>query len=187
MHRLAVSKMSNQLRKARGMLKSFTLPKVTRYLVMAIFLAGTYCMWLAAYGPFDLSALGAVLSLPIALLLYRLDVRVKAATHDLRGKRPVALAVLSLSSYFFFSGYTITRGAHELIAEPSIHEARISPSRSNRKTLCNYAVNIRTFMHRQYCAEKDVYKRFMIDPVTWNTKALLITTESLLGLSLIHI
>jgi hypothetical protein len=52
------------------MLEKYELPKISRYLLTALFLPVLYSMYLAGYGPFNLSRLGAFVSLPVALLAY---------------------------------------------------------------------------------------------------------------------
>lgn len=162
------------------MLKKYEMPQVGKYLLAALFPFILYSLYLAGYGPFDLSLLGALASLPAAILLYRLDTKVKFLTYDLRGKRLAALAIISFGLYFTFSGYIITRGVHELIAKPNEQAAHIGPG-SSRQFVCKYSIRIHAPVRRDYCPSKDVYERFKIDSITWRTRAWLITSESPLG------
>ncbi|MEX6503539.1 hypothetical protein [Pseudomonas zhanjiangensis] len=163
------------------MLKKYDLPKLSRLLLAALFLPLLYSMYLAGFGPFELSLLGALASLPIAVLLYRLDVKVKFLTHDSQRKRLAALAIVSFCCYFTFSGYIITRGVHELIAKPNRQTVRIGPNHSGRRAFCKYSVGIQALAQKDYCASKNEYDQLKIDSITWRTTAWLVTSDSPLG------
>ncbi|UUY08114.1 hypothetical protein LRS11_20305 [Pseudomonas sp. J452] len=163
------------------MLRNYDLPKIGRYLLVALFLPMLYSIYLAGNGPFDLSLIGLPASLPVAILLYRLDTKVGFLTIDRRGKHLAVLAVISFCCYFSFSSYIVTRGVHELIAEPNRHAVRIGPGSSSRRELCRYSIEISTPVKKYYCASRDEYQQFKVDPITWRTNAWLVTSDSPLG------
>lgn len=163
------------------MLKNYELPKIGRYLLAALFLPILYSIYLADYGPFNLSLIGAFVSLPVVILLYTLDTKVGFLSQDRRGRRLAALAILSLCCYFTFSSHIVTQGVHELIAEPNRHAVRIGPGSSSRRELCKYSIRIYTPENRYYCASRDEYQQFKIDAITWRTNAWLVTSDSPLG------
>lgn len=179
------------------MVNRYRLIQTIRYLLFAVLFGGCYGLHLLFHGDFDLSIWGALGSLPVTVLLYKLDVKVKASTHDRRGKQTAAIAVLCFFFYFTFSAYIITRSGHELVARPTKTEALVTRHLSGNARgrldifpSCKFVVSVRSPVRRDYCAtreEFDLLQQAPTERLTWQSKAWLITNDSALGSTIVSL